>query len=356
MTSVKNLLHGLLLIGAAGGLYGYFSQPGTAQVLTPTEAASPAIPVEAATARAATVTEAIQAIGSLRPNEGVVIRPELDGRIARIQFAEGKPVSKGQTLISLDDAIYQAELARAKASLDLSQNNYERAQDLFGRSAGSATARDQALARQRVDQAELVLAQTRLDKMTIKAPFDGIVSLRQISVGDYVQPGQALVTLVNIDPIKVDFRVPELSLPKVRTGQKIEVSLDAYPGRTFTGTVYAISPQIDVNGRSLLLRARIPNAQGQLKPGQFARVKLIASVRRNAVLVPEEALVPLGAQHIIYRIIGGKAVQTKVRIGIRQNGQVEITRGARPGDEIVTAGQLKIHGGSAVVPIHGAKR
>lgn len=351
MTFIKNLLFGLLLIAAIGAFCSYLIPPRAVQAQTKAAVSAPPVPVEVATAQAAKVTDDIQAIGSLRPNEAVVIRPEVDGRIVEIGFAEGKSVSEGQSLVFLDDAIYQAELARASASLTLSRSNYQRAQDLLERSAGSATMRDQALARQRVDEAELTLAQARLDKMTIKAPFDGVVSLRQISTGDYVQPGQALVTLVDVDPIKVDFRVPETSLPNVRNGQMIEVRLDAYPGRAFTGTVYAISPQIDVNGRSLLLRARIPNAQGQLKPGQFARVKLIASVRQNAVLVPEAALVPLGRRHFVYRVVGEKAVQTRVGIGIRQHGKVEITRGVKPGDRIVTAGQIKIDNGSAIKPI-----
>ncbi len=361
MKLVKSLLLLLLFLGAGAGLYVWFSQPRLwssqprpiqaqrAQAATPADKSS--VPVEIALVRLATVTDAVETVGSLVANESVVMSPELGGRVEAIEFDEGEPVEKGQALIILDDDIYQAELAQAKASLELSRTNYQRAQKLLRRSAGSVSARDEALAQQRLHEATLALAQARLEKRTIKAPFGGTVGLRTISVGDYVQPGQDLITLVDADPVKVDFRIPEAFLPSVRTGQTIEVKLDAYPGQVFEGTVYAISPVVDVNGRSLLLRARIPNPDGYLKPGQFARVDLIFDLREDALLVPEEALVPRGDERFVFRVVDGKAVMTRVQIGDRIGDDVEIISGLNEGDRVVTAGQLKISDGAAVRPV-----
>jgi membrane fusion protein (multidrug efflux system) len=180
------------------------------------------------------------------------------------------------------------------------------------------------------------------------APFSGIVGLRHVSVGEYITAGQALVNLEAIDPVKADFRVPEKFLPAIRVGQTIRIKIDAFPDASFEGKVYAIDPKLDVSGRSLLVRALVPNNDQRLRPGLFARVTVLLQLKEDALSVPEQAIVPQGDSQFVYKIVDGKVKLTKVVIGTRREGRVEIVEGLAVGDEVVTAGQLKIRDGSAV--------
>lgn len=300
------------------------------------------MPVEAAPVRVETITDDLLVVGSLLANESTVIRPEIDGRIVRLDLTEGGIARKGDLLVKLDDDSRQAELAKAEANLALSRRNFERADELYRRQNLPASSRDEALAKLRADEASLRIAQVALQKTELRAPFDGMLGLRQASVGDYVQPGAAIVGLDDVDPIKVDFRVPEVFAHRLKVGQAIQLSVDAVPGKTFTGEVYAIDPQVDVNGRSVLLRARVPNTDGPLRPGMFARVTLILDERADALVVPEEALIPQGQSHIVFKVVDGKVAPQPVTIGIRRKGVVEITSGLSEGDTVITAGQIKV--------------
>ena len=310
-----------------------------------------AMPVEVAAVRLDTVVQKVEAIGTLRANESVMIRPELDGRVVAVHFAEGHRIKQGDMLVTLDASIAQAELDQARAALNLSETNYQRAKKLMQRGAGSVSARDDTLSQLKVNRAAVVLAQARLQKMIIKAPFDGTLGLRKIGVGDYLIPGQDIVNLVNIDLVKVDFRVAEIYLVDVKEGQDIEVRLDALPNEVFAGEVYAIDPQLDVNGRSIVIRAVIPNSDRRLRPGLFARVQLITNRQENARLVPEEALVPQGDKQYVYRVVDGKAVMTEVMLGIRQGTNVVIQNGLAADAMVVTGGQMKIRDGMPVSAI-----
>ncbi len=342
----------IAIVALAGVAYWYFQHDSDAP--GPTAAAGPpggfALPVETAPVREDTLTRAVEAVGTLLANEAVVIRPEVGGRVEQIQFTEGQTVAAGEPLFTLDPSIYEAELAQAQARLGLSQTNSQRISSLRSRGLGTEQERDAALSELRVSQASVALARARLEKMTITAPFPGALGLRRVSIGDYVSPGQDMVNLLNMDPIKVDFRVPEVYLAEVRADQAIEVTVDAFPEETFQGQVYAIDPQVDVNGRALLLRARIPNPQGRLQAGLFARVKLIVARRDKALLVPEDALMPSGDQQSVFKVVDGKAVMTPVTIGLRQGGAVEILQGLAAGDTVITAGQIKLRDGAPVAP------
>ena len=326
--------------GAAGGPPG----PGAG-------AKAPGGPVTVVVAKVATATvqEDVDALGTLRSTEAVVVRPEISGRIDRLNFTEGAPVQKGQIIVALDDAVPAAELAQAKANLALAESNYQRTQELEKQKFVSATAKDQALNGLRVAQANVQLADARLAKTKIVAPFGGVIGIRQISVGDYVKEGQDLVTLEDISALKVDFRVPEQLLAALRPGQAVEMGSDALPGRKYVATVDAIDPLVDQAGRAVLLRARLRNSDGQLRPGMFVRTRLIVSQRQDALTVPEEALVPVGADQFVYRVADGKAQRVKIRTGVRRAGTVEVVEGLAPGDTVVTAGQLKLRDGVQVV-------
>tara|TARA_R110000772_G_scaffold268571_1_gene396451 strand:- start:189271 stop:190344 length:1074 start_codon:yes stop_codon:yes gene_type:complete len=306
------------------------------------------VAVEAVTLTPRPLVEAVSAIGTLQSNEAVIVRSEIDGRIVRIGFEEGQPVKQGDVLFRLDDTIFRAELAEAEARRALSQRTYERAKKLEISGHSSAEALDRALAQMRVDEASVTLSKARVEKMTIPAPFDGTVGLRHISVGDYVEAGKDLVNLENIDPIKVEFQIPERYLRVVRPDGAIRVSPDALPGETFDGRIYAIDPRIDAGGRSVSIRARLTNERKVLRPGMFVRVSLIIDRNLEALVLPEEAVVRRGDKQVVFRIIDGAAVITPVTLGLRQTGFVEVVEGLNPGDVVVTAGHAKLREGSLV--------
>jgi membrane fusion protein (multidrug efflux system) len=310
--------------------------------------ASAAVVVEASRVAVRPLLQEVNAIGTLRSEDSIVMRPELAGRIVSIGFAEGQPVRKGQVLVALDSSIYEAELAQAQASLTLSTANEQRSAELLAKGAASQRTRDESLSKMQMDQASVALAKARLAKTRITAPYDGVAGLRKVAVGDFVSPGQDLVTLDVIDPIKLEFRVPELYLAQVAIGQTVDFALDALPGRKFQAKVYAVDPQIDVDGRSLAIRARADNPDRLLRPGLFARASLGLARHENAPVIPEEAIMPQGNEHFVYRIAGGKAAMVKVTTGIRRDAVVEILSGLTASDTVVTAGQLKLHEGAPV--------
>jgi len=296
------------------------------------------------------VSDILTAVGSLIASESIVLRPEIPGRVLRIRFEEGQKVALDAPLIELDPSIYRAALDQAAADFSLAKANHDRATTLFSQKTGTGRSVDETAAALNSTRARVALADAQLAKATLVAPFAGVVGLRRFSVGDVVSPGQDLVNLVALDPIKVDFRVPETRLPALAPGQTLEMTVDALPGRSFQGTVYAIEPLVEAAGRSILLRARVPNPDGTLRPGLFARVNLIITTRENTMLIPEQAIVPVGSRQTVFRVVDGKAVTTDVQLGIRRDGKVEVTGGLHPDDRVVTAGQLKLHDGSAVEP------
>lgn len=304
--------------------------------------------VEAVPVKIGTVLNTIRAVGSLQPNEAVAISSEIAGRISRLPFAEGQTVKAGDTLVELDSVILRAELDRARSALTLADANRTRAMTLAEQGTGTLRARDESLAAYRAAQAELALAEARLAKATIAAPFSGRVGIRAVSVGAYVNPGDRFVYLADIDTIKVDFRVPALALPNVRVGQTIQVTVDALPGRTINGEVYVVDPIVDANGRAIRLRARIPNSDGTLSPGLFARVQIVVDKRDNAVLVPESAVFADDQSQFVYRLVDGRAVLTEIELGQRRPGEVEVRQGLARDAVVITAGHQQIRDGSHV--------
>jgi membrane fusion protein (multidrug efflux system) len=309
------------------------------------------VPVEAQPVTIRSVMNEVNAVGSLRANKSIIVRPEIAGVIASIEARETERVKKGALLFSLDDTIYRAELEKAEASLRLSVSNYERALKLYKRGAGTGQARDEALSKVQTDRAAVNLAKARLSKTKLHAPFAGIVGLSRVDVGAYVNVGQDLTTLDDADPLELDFELPERYLRFIRQGQTVSVTVDALPGETFKGKVSAIATRIDPAGRSLTVRALIPNSDNRLKPGLFARIALVLRVRKKAVVVLEQSIIPRGRDFYVYKVVNGKAALTKVEIGLRRYGSVEIVAGLAPGDIVVTAGQLKLSDGTPVTVV-----
>lgn len=305
--------------------------------------------VEAQTVRTLALVDDVSAVGSLVSNESVVLRPEVPGRIAAIHFRDGAAVRRGDVLVELDTAVQRAELQQARANLTLAESNFRRSQDLFARKFVSQSSLDNARSQLEVARAGVALAQARLARMQIRAPFDGIVGIRSVSPGDYVKDGDAMINLEDIATLKLDFRLPEQYLDRVRPGQVVEVSSDVLPGERFEARVDAIDPLVDAQGRAVRLRANLDNPQARLRPGVFARVRLILDERSDVVVVPEAALVPApGNVQYVYRVVDDKAQRVEVRTGVRRSTMVEIVDGLAAGAVVVTAGQLKLRDGAPV--------
>ncbi|NYT43967.1 efflux RND transporter periplasmic adaptor subunit [Alcaligenaceae bacterium] len=306
-----------------------------------------AVVVETAPVVEIALPRGVSAVGTLRSEDSVMLRPEITGRIAEINFDEGGRVKKGQVLVKLDDSVVRAQLQQAEANLSLASSQHRRAQELTKQGFISKQARDEAASQLKVQQAAVALARAQLEKTAILAPFDGMVGLRNVSVGDYVSPGIDLVPLESIDPLKVDFRIPEQFLGLVHVGIGLTLSFDALPSQQREGKVDAISPLIDVGGRSILLRATVPNTDDALRPGMFARVRLQFTDDKGLV-VPETALVPSGEAQYVYRVKDDRAERVVVQVGLRRGGQVEIVSGLQAGDVVMTSGLQKVTDGAAV--------
>ena len=316
----------------------------------------PGVAVEAVKVQMARLPQALTAVGSLRSDETIIVRPEIAGRVAEIHFKEGERVAKDTLLVRLDASVQRADLDKARANLVLSKSKFERAEDLRKQGFISSQARDEAENTFKVAQAEAELMQARVSKTTIAAPFTGTIGLRHVSIGDYVKEGQDIANLEALDPLKVDFRLPEMAMSQVKPGQTLQVTLDAVPDRAYDGQVYAINPLIDAAGRAIVIRAQVSNRDGRLRPGLFARVRLFTSEARDSAMVPEEAIFPVGDDKYVWKVVGGKALRQKVEIGQRRDSRVEIVGGLMPEDVVVTAGHLKMREGVAVqvVEVPGA--
>ena len=313
--------------------------------------------VEVAKVEKAMLVDETQSVGSLRSFQGVILRPEVGGRVSQVLFKDGQKVKKGQVLVQFDDQLPAAQLAQSKAELSIAQANHTRNQELVSQNFISKRSLDESDAALQVAQAKLALAQATLQRLKVLAPFDGTAGLRQINVGDYLKDGADMVNVEDIEAVLLDFRLPERFQAKIKPGQKAQVTMDALPGRKFTAVVQAIDPLIDANGRSVGVRGCIDNRQMQLRPGMFARVNAVFGERDDALVIPEEAIVPQGGRATVLRVVPGPnkdeliSERVTVKIGIRQPGRVEILEGLSMGDSVVVAGQQRLQKEGTVVRV-----
>lgn len=313
----------------------------------------PAMPVKAAAAKLAPAVDEAGAVGTLRADEAVTIRPEIAGRVAEIRFNEGQSVPRGALLVKLDQAELAAVVASSRAQLRWEEQKLERSEDLHKKGFISQQGLDDqktSLARARAKLAE---DEAKLAKTEMRASFPGVAGLRQVSQGQYVAAGTDIARLEKIDQLKLDFRIPESFVGKLKAGQPVRVLVDAYGERAFAGSVYAIEPAVDEQTRTILLRARVANAELKLRPGMFARVQVQLGVREKAVWIPEAAIVPRGQDTTVFRVVDGKAEVVRVQTGMRKVGEVEIVKGLAEGELVVTEGTQKIGPGTAVMLMNG---
>ena len=308
--------------------------------------------VEVGRVEAMKLQDETQAVGTLRSRQGVMLRPEVSGRIAKLGFGDGQRVARGQMLVQLDDTLQRAQVQQAMAQASIARTNLERNRELVAQNFVSKSAVDQTAAAMEVAEAQVALAQAQLMRMRILAPFAGVAGIGVVNVGDYVKDGAELVNIEDTGSMVVDFRLPERVLSRLKVGQGVDVALDGLPGRNFAARVDAFDSQLDANGRSLLVRARLDNRDGLLRPGMFARARLVFEVRENALVVPEEALVPQGGKQYLLKVVdeGGTKVTQRIeaKLGLRVPGKVEILDGVAAGDVVVTAGQARLMRGDRI--------
>lgn len=339
---MRLLLAGLLALAPAAA----FSQ----------QKSPPPMPVLAVSARVAPAVDEITAVGTLRADEAVTVRPEIAGRIGEIRFQEGSRVARGEVLVRLDQSELAAVLASSKAQAGLEAQRLERAEDMHKKGFIAQQALDEQRASQTRALAKVKEDEARLAKTVMRAPFPGVMGLRQVSEGAYVAAGTDIARLEKIDQLKLDFRVPEGYVARLKPGQHVQLQVDAYAARAFPGQVYAIETAVDESTRTVLVRARVANPELRLRPGMFARVQAQLGVREKAVWIPEAAIVPRGQDSFVFRVTEGRAALVKVRTGVRKVGEVEITEGLAGGDLVVTEGNHKIGPGSPVNVMQGAPK
>src|SRR5213595_3497067 len=298
------------------------------------------MPVEVVVALTDTVRDEISATGQIEAVQSIDLRPEVDGRIVEILIREGQEVEQGTPLFKVDDAQLKAQVAQLEAQRDLAQQALARAKDLAQQNASSADL-EKAEAEMRSAQAQYDLQRIRLDRTTVRAPFAGAVGQRYVSLGDYVTNSTKLVSLHTVNPQRAAFQVPERFARDLKPGQNVSFRVAAIAGRDFTGQVDFVDPVVQLPGRTILVKARVPNAARLLQPGMFIEAHLVTGVRPKAIVIPEEAVVPAEGANAVWVVVDGKAVRRQVDLGVRTPGFVEVTKGVNAGEQVVV-GRLEL--------------
>ena len=301
-----------------------------------------AMPVEVAAAIRDTVVDAIAATGQIEAVQSVELRPEVDGRIVEILVREGQEVGAGTGLFKVDDAELKAQVARAEADRDVAQRNLERTKQLMAQNASSQADLEKADAGYRAAQASYDLLKTRLDRTVVRAPFSGVVGRRLVSIGSYVNSQTPLISLQSVNPQHASFQVPERYADQLRRGQLVSFQVAALPGRNFSGEVVFVDPVVELPGRTILIKARVPNPEHQLQAGMFIEARLATNIRPNAVVVPEDALLPMQGATFVWVVKDSKANQRQVTVGVRTAGWAEVQSGVEAGDQVVVGGAERL--------------
>lgn len=310
--------------------------------------------VAVATAKFGPVVRYINAIGTLRPHDSVVMKSEVNSSILKIHFSEGEHVEKGDLLIELDDTNARAALMEAEAQYRKAKSEFEPTEKLADKGVMARIERDKRKAEMDMCAAKVASSKNYLEKHKIVAPFGGTVGLRDISVGQYVAPGNELVKLVDCHPLKVDFKIPEVDINNIFVGQSVKILVGGDNLKEYDGKISAIDPESDKISHSFDVRAVLDIAEDialysrTLKPGIFVTVKVIPDDNQKGILIPESCLEKIGDEYFVYRVIDKMAIRTIVTIGMKKNDAVEIITGLNEGDVVITSGQHNVLDGRGV--------
>lgn len=295
--------------------------------------------------------DTVEALGTTRANEMVVVTADTAEKVTKIYFEEGQDVKKGDLLITLAKGEENAALKAAQAELYEAQSSYNRAKELQATNAISKAVIQERLSALNQSRAAIAGVTARLDELAITAPFDGVIGLRNISVGSLIRPSDMITTIDDISVIKVDFDVPSLFLPALKKGMTIIGKTEAFGERAFTGKVQTIDTQVDPLTRTVTVRGVIPNEDRVLKPGLLMTINLIKN-ERQALIIPEEALIKRAKKNFVF-VVGEKegkaiAVEKEIQIGTRRNGEIEVISGLNEQDKVINHGTLKVKNGAEI--------
>jgi membrane fusion protein (multidrug efflux system) len=356
----KRMIIMLIIAGAiVGGVVAFQNFKNTMIAKAIKGQSSPPQTVSTVVAQESTWQPTVEALGSFSASEQASLSAEVSGLVTSIQFESGQKVRAGQTLVELNPAPLKAQLAQLEAQAALAELNLKRDEAQLKVQAISQATVDTDRATLKGAQAQVAAQKALVAQKTISAPFPGQLGIRQVNLGQYLAPGSAVVTLQKLDPMEIDFTVPQSQIDLVRVGMHAQVETSAVPGQTFTGRVTAIEPQLDPATRNLKVRARLANPNNALLPGMFATVRLTQGQPAQHVTLPNAAVTynPYGATVFIVTE-GGKSADGKPTLTVRQRfittgstrgDQVAILKGVKAGEIVVTAGQLKLHNGSTVM-------
>lgn len=333
---------------AAGGWYYWQARADGRPAAAAPQRGPQTIPVETVRAERGTVEERIESIGTARANEAIVLTAKITGHVSAIGFKEGQRVQTGDLLIEFDARQQRADVEETRATVEEIRRRLDRARMLRQTGNVPEARIDELSGLFLAAQARQRSVEAKLGDLKINAPFAGRVGLRQVSVGNLVQPGTAITTLDDVGKIKLEFAVPEVLLGRVRLGLSVNARSAAYPDRVFTGAIRAIDTRVDSVTRSIRINAEFDNADETLRPGMFLTVELVVERRDNAVLVPEEAVVPEGTRQYLMVVRDGRAKRVEIVLGERLPGKVEVLRGLEIGDEVVLRGIQKARDGAPV--------
>jgi multidrug efflux system membrane fusion protein len=336
-----------------GGLFGfnYFRKMQSAAAVAHYQ--PPPVPVAVSRAQRQDVPQSLDAIGSLEAVRQVKVAPEVAGRITALHFQPGTKVRAGQPLVQLNDAPERGDLQRLRAQAKLARINLDRARRLLN----LAVSRSELDAKQAaLDEIEADIAKTTalIAQKLVRAPFAGALGVRQVHLGQYLNPGDTIVTLTDLSALYVNLTLPEQTSAQLRADQPVQLTVDAYPERSFTARVIAIEPQIGADTRAIKLQARLDNTEGVLAPGMFAHARVLLPPRSGVITVPETAVdytIHGDSVYVVSKQAQGalSAARVLVQTGGRIGGdRVIISKGVAPGDLVVTIGQLNLHDGAAV--------
>jgi membrane fusion protein (multidrug efflux system) len=333
---------------AAASLTGSEKQEGGGEQAAAIE--MPPMPVDVDTARMQEVTEEVRVTGRIEAVQSIELRPDEPGRIVELLFREGQRVTQGTPLVRIDDALLRAQAERADAERELATQQLDRAKRLRAENASAPADLERAQAAARSAEATLAVLKLQIERSVVRAPFSGVVGQRLVSLGDYVTSATPLLTLQTVDPQWAVIDVPERYAAQLKRGQNIEFGIAAQPGRVFSASVDFVDPVVQSTSRAILVKARTPNPDGALLPGMFMEARLATATRASAVVVPEDAVMPLRTTNVLWAVVDGKAVRREARLGARSQGYVEVLTGIEAGELVVVGGLERMMEGMSVAP------
>ncbi len=335
--------YALLLLVACGG-----AEPKDAKGGGGGRGGAQVLPVEVSAAFTDTVIDAIIATGQVEAMQRIELRPDIEGRVVDILAREGATVGVGTPLLKIDDAELKAQVARATADRDLARQALERTRLLLAEKAAAPADLERAEASSRAATASLDLLALRLERTVVRAPFAGVVGQRLVSMGDFVNSQSRLLTLQTVSPARINFAVPERYAAELKMGQEVTFQVASLPGKTFTARVDFVDPVVTLPGRTITVKAITANSGGTLQPGMFLEARLATAMRANAVVVPEESIVPTAGATYIWVQQDSTVTRREVELGVRSPGFVEIRRGIEVGDRVVVGGLERLVEGVTV--------